>query len=29
MDHFVDVEPLNDNQIDSLCERLNIEGLAE
>ena len=29
MDHFVDVRPLTNNQIDSLCERLNMEGLAE
>jgi hypothetical protein len=29
MDHFVDAEPLTDNQIDSLCERLNAECLAE
>ena len=28
-DHFTDVEPLTGNQIDSLCERLNAEGLAE
>ena len=29
MDHVVDVEPLTDEQIDNLCERLNMERLAE
>jgi hypothetical protein len=29
MEHFDEVDPLTDDQIDSLCERLNTECLAE